>query len=230
MRPCAWIVIAGLAGPAELLGSEPSSPLSVSRLETNAAPQPLGIDDPAPRLTWALESGRRGVMQAACRVLVASRPELGREGQADVWDSARVGVVRSVGRLRRPRAPVPHALLLGRRVWTSDGQRATGRDRHGSRRRSGRERVEGPVDRGPERAGPSSEAAGKADDETIRAAGELCRPTAWLTSGLRGGAGQEQPGRVPRAPPGADAAQVLPGRRSPSPAPASTRPGWRTTS
>ncbi len=64
--------------------------LTLVNLETNAAPQALGIDDRAPRLSWALESGRRGVSQAACRVLVASRPELAREGRADVWDSGRV--------------------------------------------------------------------------------------------------------------------------------------------
>ena len=57
------------------------------RLETDAAAEPLGIDSRAPRLSWALVSGRRGVLQATYRVLVASRADLAREGAADVWDS-----------------------------------------------------------------------------------------------------------------------------------------------
>src|SRR4051812_6297259 len=64
-----------------------SAPLVATHLETDAAANPLGIDDRAPRLSWRLESPRRGVMQSAYRILVASRPELLREGRADVWDS-----------------------------------------------------------------------------------------------------------------------------------------------
>src|SRR4051812_22254485 len=64
--------------------------LTLARLETDAAAEPLGIDDAAPRLSWSLESARRGVSQTAYRVLVASRLELLREGRADVWDSQRV--------------------------------------------------------------------------------------------------------------------------------------------
>ena len=185
MRPCAWIVIAGLAGPAELLGSEPSSPLSVSRLETNAAPQPLGIDDPAPRLTWALESGRRGVMQAARRVLVASSPELGREGQADVWDSGRVASSDPWVVYGGPALQSRTRYYWTVRVWTSDGRTSDwARPTWFETALQGASEWKGQWIGGPEREGPLSEAAGKADDETIRAAGELCRPTAWLTTGF----------------------------------------------
>src|SRR5258705_7511682 len=61
--------------------------LLATHLEADAATDPLGIDDPAPRLSWHLESPRRGVMQSAYRILVATRPELLREGRADLWDS-----------------------------------------------------------------------------------------------------------------------------------------------
>ena len=68
-------------------GAVAESPgLSVARLETNAAQQPLGIDDAFPRFSWILASSRRGVMQVSYRVLVASTLELARKGHADVWD------------------------------------------------------------------------------------------------------------------------------------------------
>ena len=61
--------------------------LMVVGLAVDAMAEPLGIDDPAPRLSWRLQSHRRGVLQTAYRVLVASREDRLRDGAADVWDS-----------------------------------------------------------------------------------------------------------------------------------------------
>jgi alpha-L-rhamnosidase len=162
-----------------------SPDLSVARLETNAAPQPLGIDDPVPRFSWALVSGRRGVMQAAYRVLVASTLELGREGHADVWDSGRI------------RSSDPWALYAGPtlrsrtryywsvRVWATNRLASEwAQPTWFETALISASEWQGRWIAGPERAGPLPEAAGKADDEAIRAAGEFCRPTAWLTSGF----------------------------------------------
>ena len=63
--------------------------VAVTGTETNAEPSPLGIDDQAPRLRWALTSTKRAVLQTGFRVLVASTPGRLREGRADVWDSGR---------------------------------------------------------------------------------------------------------------------------------------------
>ena len=58
---------------------------------------PLGIDERAPRLSWALESEGRGQVQSAYRVLVA-RSEEDLESEEDLlWDSGRVESDRSVG-------------------------------------------------------------------------------------------------------------------------------------
>ena len=54
---------------------------------------PLGIDVPAPRLSWIMVAGnsaRRGARQTAYRVLVASSPTLLMGNHGDLWDSGRV--------------------------------------------------------------------------------------------------------------------------------------------
>ena len=51
---------------------------------------PLGIDVAKPRLSWVIESSRRGEMQTAYQVLVASTKKLLDKGQGDLWDSGKV--------------------------------------------------------------------------------------------------------------------------------------------
>ena len=51
---------------------------------------PLGIDEPQPRLSWRVESTERGQRQTAYRILVASQPELLQREVGDLWDSGRV--------------------------------------------------------------------------------------------------------------------------------------------
>src|SRR5262245_18955718 len=52
--------------------------------------EPLGIDEREPRLSWAIESERRGARQIAYRLRVASSVEALKQGKADLWDSGRV--------------------------------------------------------------------------------------------------------------------------------------------
>ncbi|MBN2355872.1 family 78 glycoside hydrolase catalytic domain, partial [candidate division KSB1 bacterium] len=51
---------------------------------------PLGIDEKKPRLSWIIESDRRGTHQSARRVRVASSAQILAEGRADLWDSGRI--------------------------------------------------------------------------------------------------------------------------------------------
>src|SRR5688500_17076636 len=51
---------------------------------------PIGIDATHPRLSWILDSARRGEKQTAYQVLVASKPELLKQDTGDVWDSGKV--------------------------------------------------------------------------------------------------------------------------------------------
>src|SRR5918994_1430295 len=58
---------------------------------------PLGIDERAPRLSWALESEGRGQVQSAYRILVAQSEEDLESEENLLWDSGRVESDRSVG-------------------------------------------------------------------------------------------------------------------------------------
>lgn len=66
---------------------KPTSPLTVSNLSCEYQTNPLGLDEPAPRLGWTISSDRRATAQGTCRVRVATTPEILTTGGADVWDS-----------------------------------------------------------------------------------------------------------------------------------------------
>jgi alpha-L-rhamnosidase len=70
--------------------SASSGPWGVARLRCEYLANPLGIDERAPRLSWTLESSRRGARQTAYRLRVASSPEKLTAGGGDLWDSGRV--------------------------------------------------------------------------------------------------------------------------------------------
>lgn len=64
--------------------------LSVTGLKTEQMTDPMGLDTPAPRMSWQLVSSQRNVMQTAYRLLVASSPELLAQDKGDLWDSGKV--------------------------------------------------------------------------------------------------------------------------------------------
>lgn len=72
-----------------------SSTLTVSRLTTEKAVNPLGLDTPAPRLGWQIASPVRGTMQSAYQVQVARGEARLAAGKADLWDSGKVSSANS---------------------------------------------------------------------------------------------------------------------------------------
>ncbi len=87
MRCMAW----GLVLSAAALTAQATAPVTGPvELRVNDLKTPLGIDDPAPRLSWQLQDPARGAKQTAYELLVASGEELLQAGQADVWDSGRI--------------------------------------------------------------------------------------------------------------------------------------------
>ena len=65
-------------------------------LLTEDRTDPLGIDDPAPALSWQSDDTVRNWKQSAYEILVASTPEKLRSGHADIWDSGRQSSAQSV--------------------------------------------------------------------------------------------------------------------------------------
>ena len=173
----------GTAGPA--FASRHSEAIQVTNVETNAASQPLGLDDPAPRFTWRLVTDRTAVMQESFRLLVASNPQLLQQGRGDVWDSR---VVKSSDPWSVYGGPALKSRT--RYYWTVKVQTTDGMSSAWAEPAFFETALLNASDwkgqwiSGPERSGVLSEAEGKSDDEQIRRNGEFCRPVAWLTTGF----------------------------------------------
>lgn len=75
----------------------PGAPIAPADLRCEYRSDPLGIDAPRPRLSWALASQARAVTQSAYRILVASSPRLLDTDRSDLWDSGKVGSSESLG-------------------------------------------------------------------------------------------------------------------------------------
>ena len=90
--------------------------MTAAELRCGYATEPLGIDEPAPRLTWSWRSASRSARQTAFQVLVARSPGRLMPGAADLWDSGRADDSRSGTSYRG--APLPSAT---RCFWTVRG-------------------------------------------------------------------------------------------------------------
>ncbi len=73
-----------------MIAAPGDSRLRISNLRCEYLVGPLGIDEVTPRLSWMLESERRGARQIAYRIRVASTAEKLAAGEIDRWDSGRV--------------------------------------------------------------------------------------------------------------------------------------------
>lgn len=81
--------------PLVCLGA--ASHVTTTHLRCDYLTNPLGIDDPRPRLSWALESNQRGQKQTAYEILVASSPEQLAKDEGDQWDSGKVVSDKTLG-------------------------------------------------------------------------------------------------------------------------------------
>lgn len=85
--PALILLVAALFAKPALAGLD--APLDPEYLRCEYRVDPLGIDVTKPRLSWRLASAERGEKQTAYQVLVATSPELLKEGSADLWDSGK---------------------------------------------------------------------------------------------------------------------------------------------
>lgn len=113
-------LIVGL--PAAAHGADAGA-VAPADLRCEYAVDPLGIDVPAPRLFWRVESAERGQRQSAWQVLVASSPQALAQNRGDLWDSGRVA---SDATIQVPYAGAPLAssqvVFWKVRVWDRDGK------------------------------------------------------------------------------------------------------------
>ncbi len=85
--------------------------------------RPLGIDETNPRLSWKLQSPKRGERQTAFQILAASSPqELGAD-EGDLWDSGKVDSTESfhVSYAGKPLASLQQVFWKVR-VWDAAGR------------------------------------------------------------------------------------------------------------
>ena len=87
--------LSALLIPALILISNISA--APTRLRCEYRDNPLGIDDPAPHLSWQSDTTARNWSQSAYQILVASSAKQLRAGKGDIWDSGRQSSAESVG-------------------------------------------------------------------------------------------------------------------------------------
>ena len=97
--------------------------MTVEGLTCEYAVNPLGIDAARPRFSWVLQSPRRGQMQSACQILVASSREKLDARIGDKWDSGKLSSARSVNVAYGGRALASgETCWWGVRAWDTDGK------------------------------------------------------------------------------------------------------------
>lgn len=84
---------------------------------------PVGFDDPNPRLSWQLSSSEAGIMQEAFQVLIASKPGLLIAGEADLCDSGRIETDQSY--VHYAGKPLPSSTSIYWKVRTWSGGKAS---------------------------------------------------------------------------------------------------------
>ena len=71
------------------LATDSTAPCRPTTLQCEHLRNPLGIDNPTPRLAWRLLDPRQGARQTAYRVVVGTDSAAVAQGKGDVWDSGR---------------------------------------------------------------------------------------------------------------------------------------------
>src|ERR1035437_3733061 len=120
------ILVIGLLGLLGCGALQAASELVPTNLRCEYLTNPLGIDEPKPRLSWqvvATDPKARGLTQSAYQVVVASSPELLAKDQGDLWDSGKVASSQSmyVPYAGKPLVSLQHCVWKVC-VWTRNGE------------------------------------------------------------------------------------------------------------
>ncbi|MCX6897136.1 MAG: glycoside hydrolase family 78 protein [Verrucomicrobia bacterium] len=117
------VAVASVLALAQSIGTAVAAQgVKLTNLRCEYLSNPLGLDVPQPRLSWALESVARAQKQTAYRVLVAS--DLGdlAKDKGDLWDSGKVASDES-GHIEYAGKPLASGaeVFWKVRVWDRDG-------------------------------------------------------------------------------------------------------------
>lgn len=123
MKICSYISFLWLAACLLIFPAcTPQHPV-VCNLKCEYLENPLAIDNPAPLLSWQMQSAKKGKMQTAYRILVSDTPQLLEKDVANYWDS---GIVSSSGSVQvryEGKTPVSRKKLYWKvKVWDEEGQ------------------------------------------------------------------------------------------------------------
>jgi len=93
-----WITFLSVMALVSGLGcsQKRETDMTVNNLRCEYLENPLGIDATLPRLSWTLKSTKRGQIQTAYQIIVASSKENLEKGLGDLWDTGKVESDQSI--------------------------------------------------------------------------------------------------------------------------------------
>src|SRR5215813_6362175 len=90
------LLVTTLSSLAASVPPAEASPINLVDLRCEYKVNPLGIDSPAPRLSWRLEGSESGIMQTAYQIRVAESEAALRSSKSLLWDSGEIQSRESV--------------------------------------------------------------------------------------------------------------------------------------
>jgi alpha-L-rhamnosidase len=103
--------------------AEAQSPATADYLRCEYRVDPLGINVINPRLAWEMRDDRRGALQTAYRIFVASSPEKLAAGEGDLWDSGKVASDRTAQVVYAGKSLAPRTRCYWKvRLWDREGK------------------------------------------------------------------------------------------------------------
>ena len=119
-----WAVLAAGLAAGSVSAQAAAAGLTVTDLRCEYRTNPVGLDVPAPRLSWKLVGDGRGQSQSAYRVVAAADGVDPAEEDAELlWDSGRVQSAQSLNVVYGGPAPASLARVSWRvRVWDQAGE------------------------------------------------------------------------------------------------------------
>ena len=96
-------IFSGILVFAAISCQEKISRAKITNLKCEHLVQPLGIDSPAPRFTWQMDSDKHGLKQISYKITVGTDSAKVASGKGNVWDSRKINTQMSLAVYSGPR-------------------------------------------------------------------------------------------------------------------------------